>query len=180
MVNHNEVYVWQLFAHAYEGEQVEAIRKEMKNMQIILQEQPRFLEILKSPAMTIEKKKEWFKATFSDQTSTVLMDFLMTLIEEEKFDDLEEIATIYDQLVSRYLEEQFNIVEGNVYSAIPLADDQVEKLEHVFTNKLQKQVKLGSIIDSSLIAGYRVELQGRVYDDTVGLQVQQLKESLRK
>ena len=180
MAKNSEIYAWKLITNAAEVNQVEMVRAEMKEVLIALQEQPRFLEILKSPVMTIKTKKEWVKDTFLGQVSAVLVDFLIMLIEDEVFDYLAEIEKFYDETVSQYLEEYFNIVEGKVYSAIPLADIQLEKLETLFTEKIGKQVRLRSIVDVSLMGGYKVEVKSYVYDDTVVLQLHQLKESLRK
>ena len=179
MAKNSEFYAWQLLSNAIEANQVETIRVEMKEIMVALQEQPRFLELLKAPVMTMEKKKEWIKETFSGQVSHVLTDFLVTLIKEDVFNRLEEIARFYDETVGRYLEAYFDIVEGNVYSATPLADFQLEKLQQLFTEKIGKQVRLTEVVDASLIGGYKVEVKSHVYDATVGLQLQQLKASLR-
>jgi len=179
-MRNSEVDAWQLIVDAAEVNQVEIIRSELGGLLAVLHDVPRFLEILKSPAVRIDQKKEWVEATFSGHISAVLMNFLIRLIKEERFDSLAEVEKLYDQTVSQYLEEYANIVEGKVYSATPLLSLQLEQLEHLFTEKMGKQVKLTEVIDASLIGGYKVEIKSQMYDNTIGLQLQQLKESLQK
>jgi len=174
-----DAYVWQLFTHAYETNQVESIRVEMKKLAHALQEYPRFLDLLNSPAISVETKKEWLSSTLSDQVSDMFVDFLMTLTMEDQLDTFEAVKQLYDQIVGFYLEDAFNVIEGKVYTAISLTDNQLKKLVTVFTKKTGKDVRLEQVVVPGLIAGYRVELQDEVYDDTVSVQVEQLKESLK-
>lgn len=179
MAKNSEIYAAQLFIDAASADQVEVIRTEMKKVLMALLDQPQFLDILKSPVIDVGKKKEWVKGVYLGQVSTILIDFFMTLIESDVFDRLKEIEGFYDHYVCQYLEEYFNIVEGVVYSAFPLADFELKKLENIFTEKIGKQVRLVEVVDATLLGGYKVEVKSYVYDGTIRLQLQQLKQSLR-
>jgi len=177
-MRNKEIYMQRLLVGAIEANQVEVIREELKKIIAAFQDQPRFLEILKSPAMTSQKRKEWLEEAFSGEVSQTLVEFLVFLVHEEAFDHLGKIEQLYDGAIRRCLEEHFNLMEGVVYSALPLEGSQLKQLEGAFAKKFDKQVKLDQIVDSSLIGGYRVEVGGHVYDDTIDVQLQQLKESL--
>ena len=49
---------------------------------------------------------------------------------------------------------------------------------NVFTKKLNQKVKLNVVIDSSLLGGYKVNLADVVYDNSIKLQLKNLKQSL--
>lgn len=87
---------------------------------------------------------------------------------------LNEIVVAFNQMVN----EHFGIVEGTVYSAVPLSDAQLNQLTYVFTKKLNQKVKLNVVIDPSLLGGYKVNLGDVVYDNTIKLQLKNLKQNL--
>ena len=178
MAKSAETYVWQLFADAHEANQVEAIRTELRLLLKVLQAQPGFFQMLSNPAMAGDQQQAIIKSTFSEQISDHVVALLAALNEEDDMECLEEIEILYDQIVSQYLEEHFNILEGQVVSAIPLSDDQLKTLVGVFEKKTGKEVRFTAVVDESLIGGYQVKMRDQVYDDSVKLQLKQLKESL--
>ena len=178
MMKNKEVYMNRLLTAAIENNQVEVIREEIKQLLATLTDQPRFLEIFKSPTMNTQKQQQFFAEAFTNQISQTLVDFGLVLIQDEMFDYLADIGRLYDEAIVKCLDEHFHYLEGVVYSAVSLEDKQLEMLERVFTDKFGKQVKLESIVEPSLIGGYRVEISGHVYDDTIGVQLQRLEESL--
>ena|GEM_PF-1665651 len=178
MMGNNDVYAQRLLLSAIEANQVEVVREEVKKVLATLDSQPRFLEILRSPTLTIQKQKTWLEEAFQGQLSQTLIDFLKVLIEEEAFDRLEGIGRLYGEAIVQCLEEHFDLLEGTVHSAVPLEEGQLETLERVFSEKFGKQVKLESIVMPALMGGYRVEVNGHIYDDTIGVQIEQLEKSL--
>lgn len=179
-MQNKEAYGRRLLLATIEANQVEMVREELKKVLAVLKKQPQFLEIFKSPTMTMSKRKEWLEAAFAGEISQILMEFLVFLVDEEVFDRLDEIEAFYDETIRCCLEADFGLVEGTVYSAISLENVQLEQLEAVFSKKLNKQVTFVSVVNPSLIGGYRVEVSGHVYDDTVGVKLQQLKASLHQ
>jgi len=178
MSRKSEEYALDLFALAYEAKQVEEIRTELKKILALLHKETKIIEILQNPIMVIEEKKGFLEQIFSNQVNRILIDFLITLLEEGTFELLDEIEHIYDQAVKQYLEDYMGIVEGEVHSAVPLTKEQLKELTEAFKKKLDKEVRLTTFVDPSLIGGYRVNIRNKVYDDTIKLQLNQLKESL--
>ena len=180
MSKNSESVALDLFALAYEGDQVEGIRQELKSLNTLLGEEPKMITILKSPKMGVGEKRKFIQEMIGEQMSATLIDFVVRLIEEESFDLLDEIEFLYDQGVKQYLEDYLGIVEGEVYSAVPLTEDQMIRLIRTFEIKCGKEVRFIATVDPSLIGGYRVKIQSKVYDDTIKLQLNQLRESLEK
>ena len=180
MARNNEVYALNLFEKAYEAKNVEEVREEIKAVRAVLQKEPRVFGVLNNPKIGNNGKKDIIKEVFTGEISDVLVDFLCALLDDDAFGALNEIDQLYSQGVRNYLEEYLGIVEGDVYSAIPLTEIQMEKLADTFSNKLGKQVRFTSIIDKTLIGGYRVSIKDKVYDDSIKFQLGQLKETLIK
>ena len=180
MSKNSESYALDLFALAYDGDQVEKIRHELKAFVTLLGEESKMITILKSPKMGVGEKKKFIQEMVAEQMSSNIIDFVVRLIEEETFDLLDEIEFLYDQGVKQYLEDYLGIVEGEVYSAVPLTEDQMKKLIRTFEIKCGKEVRFIATVDPSLIGGYRVKIQNKVYDDTIKSQLNQLRETLEK
>jgi len=172
------IYAEQLFEIARRANRLEELREELNSIILAIEEQPKFIELLIAPSLDKEAKKELIISTFSEENSKIIVDFLKTLVEEERIENLVEIGKMYRVKVSQYLEDHFGIVEGTVYSAVPLNEEQLKTLVYIFTKKVGKTVRLNAEIDESLIAGYKVNVGNMVYDSTIKLQLKQLKESL--
>ena len=180
MSKNSESYALDLFALAYEDDKVEEVRQELKTLMTLLASESMMITILKNPKMEIGEKKRFIGEGVGKEMSSILIDFVVRLIEEDTFDLLEEIEFLYDQGVKQYLEDYLGIVEGEVYSAVPLTEEQMKRLIRTFEIKCGKEVRFVATVDPSLIGGYRVKIQSKVYDDTIKLQLNQLRESLEK
>ena len=180
MSRKSEEYALDLFSLAYEAKQVEEIRTELKKTLALLQKEPKIIEILQNPIMVIEEKNAFLEQIFSNQVSDVLTNFLIDLLGEGAFEQLDEIEHIYDQAVKQYLEDYLGVVEGEVHSAVPLTKEQLKELIEALKKKLDKEVRLTTFVDPTLIGGYRVNIRNKVYDDTIKMQLNQLKESLHR
>ena len=76
------------------------------------------------------------------------------------------------------MNQHFAILEGTVYSAVALSEGQLTELTYAFTKKLNQKVKLNVEIDPSLLGGYKVNLGNVVYDNSIKLQLKNLKNNL--
>lgn len=69
--------------------------------------------------------------------------------------------------------------EGKLLSAKPLGQDQLRAIESRFTALLGGPVCLTEETDPSLLGGVRVEIDGRVYDGSLRLQLQEVLKALQ-
>ncbi|MDE5977483.1 MAG: F0F1 ATP synthase subunit delta [Turicibacter sp.] len=167
-------YAQALFDAAIESNVLEDIKNDFSVIRSVMIEQPKFMEILILPKLDKNDKKELIKTIFDKDTSSILVNFLMLLLDKDRMSLLTEIMTAYNELVNQH----FGILEGTVYSAVALSDSQLDQLTNVFTKKLNQKVKLNVEVDSSLLGGYKVSLGNIVYDNSIKLQLKNLKENL--
>ncbi len=71
-----------------------------------------------------------------------------------------------------------NIIRASVTSAMPLSGDTVNKLEHRLSEVTGKQVQLGAAVDPALIGGIVTRIGSTVYDGSVKMQLQKMKQQL--
>ncbi len=72
------------------------------------------------------------------------------------------------------------MVSGKLLTALPLDADTLAQTEHHFAALLGEPVTLTQQIDPSLLGSIRVEIGGRVYDDSLRGHLQSLKQALLK
>ena len=161
-------YAQALFDAALESNVLEDIKNDFNVIRSVMKEQPQFMGILTLP------KLELIKTIFSKDASQILVNFLMVLIDKDRINLLTEIMIAYNELVNQH----FGILEGTVYSAVALSEGQLTELTYAFTKKLNQKVKLNVEIDPSLLGGYKVNLGNVVYDNSIKLQLKNLKNNL--
>jgi F-type H+-transporting ATPase subunit delta len=88
-----------------------------------------------------------------------------------------ELPAIIDKLVQRASNSK-NLEVAEVRSAVPLTDDQQDRLKAALTNATGKQVNLKVIVDPSVLGGIVATVGDTVIDGSVRTRVDQLKSRL--
>lgn len=114
-------YAKALYDIALEENVLEEVKNDFNVIVSSIKEQPQFLNVLTLPKLDKEEKKQLIKSIFSSNTPQISVNFLMVLIDKDRIDLLNEIVVAFNQMVN----EHFGIVEGTVYSAVPLSDAQL-------------------------------------------------------
>ena len=100
---------------------------------------------------------------FGTQAERYLVSFIKILCEKGALGDF---GGCCEQFRRRYHSDQ-GIVEAVVTSAVPLTDEQRERLSDRLSRASGKKIDLTVKVDRSVIAGIKVELDGRELDGTV-------------
>lgn len=167
-------YAKALFDVALEANTLEDVKNDFNAIVTVIKEQPQFMDVLKLPKLDKNDKKDLIKSIFGPSASQLVVNFLMVLIDKDRIDLLTQIVIAFNELVNTHL----GIIEGTVYSAVEMNEEQVAKLTDVFAKKLNQKVKLNVVVDPSLLGGYKVNLADVVYDNTIKLQLRNLKNNL--
>jgi F-type H+-transporting ATPase subunit delta len=88
-----------------------------------------------------------------------------------------DLPAIIDKLVQRASSSK-NLEVAEVRTAVPLTDDQQDRLKAALANATGKQVNLKVIVDPSVLGGLVATVGDTVIDGTVRTRVEQLKSRL--
>ena len=88
-----------------------------------------------------------------------------------------ELPAIIDKLVERASSAK-NLEVAEARSAVPLTDDQQDRLKAALTNATGKQVNLKVVVDPSVLGGIVATVGDTVIDGSVRTRVDQLKSRL--
>lgn len=103
-----------------------------------------------------------------------LCPFLKTLVKNHAMGYFSEIVTAFSSLVN----EGLGVEEGLAYSAIPLSQAELSRVEEAVGSVLQKKVSLDNRVEPALIGGVKVAIAGKVYDGSIARKLSELRKSL--
>ena len=163
-----------LWAIAVEDNCTDAMLADVRALQTVLRETPEYLRLIRCPDIPLDTRIGLLDDAFRGRVPDTLLHFLQLLCERGHFgclpDCLEEFCRRYD--------EANNIENVTVVSAVPLTRAQKDALGAKLSQKLQRNVRLSTKIDPSVMGGLRVETEGASMDGTVRRQIESIRENL--
>ena len=163
-----------LYELARDEHLLEELHGELTEIGALLKEQPGFIRLLSSRAIERDSRIRVVDETFGGRAHVFIVNFMKLLVEKERIDCLEDCVKWFHQ---RY-NEDMDIVEAQVTSAVPLSENDQEALRQKLQQMSGKKIHLITQVDSSVIGGVRVEMDGRRYDNTIQNKLGRLKQDL--
>jgi F-type H+-transporting ATPase subunit delta len=133
------------------------------------------LSLLNNPTVNSTKKGEIFTALFGGKMEKVSLDFIQLITENSREDLLPTIAQSFTKLYKAHN----NIVEVELISATPLADDTKSNiLDKVKADYKNASFEINEIIDPTILGGFIVKIGDKQLDSSVASQLTNLKNIL--
>lgn len=170
------VYGGSLYELAVEEQLVEVIGGQMDEIRTLFRENPDYVKLLCEPSIPWEERTSLVDQAFGTQAEKYLVNFIKILCERNI---LREYGSCCDEFRRRYNADH-GIAEAVVTGAVVLSDAQMEALKQKLEKISGKQISLTQKQDSSVVAGLRVELEGRLLDGTVQSRLSTLSRKLDK
>ncbi len=168
-------YAEALFTLAAErGESREELLAGMTRVREALREMPRYEALLASPAIPARERVAAFREAFGQTLPPTLTAFLSILIESGRISLLGQIEQAFEGLVLG--EKRTALAE--VVCAAPLTGEEKQKLERALERRAGRQVRVSYRVDSSLLGGMRVTLDGELLDGSLRSKIESLRKSL--
>ncbi|EPI00878.1 ATP synthase F1, delta subunit [Enterococcus faecalis 13-SD-W-01] len=165
-----------LFELAIDSNKSEEVYQELLSLRAIYQEVPDLGNVLSDVRLEGNEKRSIMDNLVSGYEGLV-KNFLEVVFNYNRMDDL---LFMIDEYERRYDEEN-GLLLGTVTTAVPLTDEQAEKLANNFAKTMNYQkVELTKKIDSSIIGGAIVEANHRVIDGSIRTQLENLRNQLNR
>jgi F-type H+-transporting ATPase subunit delta len=119
-------------------------------------------------------KDEVIKKAFQGRSSDLFLNFLLVLNHHDRLDLLRPILSG----LHRIDDERKNRVRVHVRSAVPLTDEQRERLITQLRRDLQADPTLDARVDPSLIGGMVVRMGDYVYDASIRTRLETIRKQL--
>ena len=157
------VYGGSLYDLAAEEKLDRQIMEQMNEIRQIFRENPGYLKLLGEPAIPQEDRLKLIDEAFGNQIEPYLLNFIKILCEKKI---LREFSGCCDEFTRRYNADH-GIVEAVVTSAVKLKEEQMEALKSKLEKVSGKKIHLVQKTDPTVLAGLKVEMEGRQLDGTV-------------
>ena len=148
---------------------------EIKELIKVLRENPDFLTLLDSSYKEFEEKEEIINQVFKSVDEEI-KSLIKIVVRNHRAMYLIEIFEEFNSLVNEYR----GVLEGLVYSTVPLSESELDKLNQKISEVEARQTELRNIIDPSLIGGVKVVINDHIYDGSIKHHIENMKLSLLK
>lgn len=167
-------YAEGLFAAASAQGDVEGVRRELEQLVALVEQTPDLRALLSRPDLAAEQKMGVLEAALGREVSAKLMGLLAALVRHGRGGYLEAVAEAFGQLADRAT----GVVRARVRAAVPLTEEQRERLRAALSRLAGARVELEEEVDSSLLAGMVVEIGNRLIDGSAAGRLAQLRRTL--
>ena len=116
-----------------------------------------------NPSISLQIKYEILDEIFKKELSEKVLNFIKILVEKNRFNEFEQIVQAYSDEV----DQNNNIKRVEIVSAVELSDNQKQKAIEKLEARLQKRVKVGWTVDTSIIGGLIIKIDDDVIDTSL-------------
>ena len=169
-------YSQALFEVGKENNKLEEYLEEIKFIGDICSEYKDFFELLKTPKISINEKKDVFEETFEGKVSKEVNNFIKIILDKRRIKNIFEITKEYEKLVDKHN----GVVKADAYTTMPLDKNTLKSLEEKLSKTTNKNVKLKNKVDETLIGGVKIVLGDKVIDGTIKKKLTNIESSLKK
>lgn len=169
-------YARALFEAARDNDKIDLIRDELDELMQILETEKDLKAFALSPAIPIREKKQVLETIFENRLSQELVNFLYILADKGRINQIDRIARQYKEHVSAFE----GYTSGTIYSVKLLEQDKLAEFEKQVSKLLRVKVRLYNEIDTKLIGGVKILVDGKLIDASVKKQLGTMLEDLKK
>ena len=130
--------------------------------------------VLDNPALTDEQQADKLNAVSGDSVSGEVRNFVHILADNKRLALLPEIHRQFEL----YKANQEKSVDVQVISAYDLSDEMTARLVEVLGRKLEREVKITTSTDQSLLGGVLIRAGDTVIDGSVRGRLSKLAEAM--
>lgn len=158
-----KIYGSGLYDLAMEDGLVDVLMQQLQEVRTLFRECPDYVKLLSEPSIPKAERVNLIDTAFGAQAERYLINFMKLLCEHNI---MGEFSGCCDEYTRRYNVDH-NITEATVYSAIALTDAQADSLKKKLEAMSGKTIMLTQKRDASVVAGLRVEIDGKQLDGTI-------------
>lgn len=143
-----------------EVEDPRVVLSELLNIEEIFTKNEELKDFLEHPIISIEDKKSVISEVFGNKVSEKVLNFLYLITQERR---VEAFSSILECLKAD-VDALNKVIRATVTSAVEFEESSKERLKSVLEQKTNARMSLVYEIEPSLIGGFRVKIQDKVFD----------------
>ena len=168
-------YAKALYDLAKENDNLELYRDFFRTLMKIYFSMEDFKNLLNSPFVNKEEKKEFIKKTFGNVFDEIFLNFLYVIIDKNRTNILVGIKDEY----KKHVLNSTGVKRIYVTSAKKLSIEELEKLKKALSEKFKdKKIELKNEVDEALIGGIQITADDESIDLSTKNSLEKLKSIL--
>lgn len=175
MTEAGSVYGLALYDLAKSEGLTEQILKELTVLRQSFEEEPDFLKLLNTPALSKQERCDILDASFRGKLQPYLLNFLKILTGKGYIHHFSHCCDAYRDQYNR----DHGILPVTAVTAVSMTDAQQKRLKEKLEALTGKTVELHSRIDPSCLGGVRLDYDGKRVDDTVAHRLDSVRTLLK-
>lgn len=165
-------YAVALFDIAKENSEEETVYRDLERVNEVFSEFPEYTEMLSAPSIPLQKRLAAVNEAFGKIVCEKVLSFVGILCKNSKIKTFSDCFREFEDLYST----DTKTVSAEVFSAVPLSEEQKNKLCKKLEKITGKTVVLDCKIDEKLIGGVTVKVDGKIIDGSVQRRLDDIKE----
>jgi F-type H+-transporting ATPase subunit delta len=165
-----------LFDVAVETDKIDLFMEDLNGVVDSFNEHPEFFELLKTPQISIEEKKDVIENVFSGKINEEVLNFLKIVMDKKRGNEIAAITKAYEARVY----EHKGIEKATVVSAVPISDENMKAITEKLERLTGKSIEMTSKIDKTILGGVTVRIGDRVIDGSLKSRLEDVKEDLAR
>ena len=149
---------------------------ELNDAYISIKNSKNLSEILSSPIVSIEEKKNLLMKVFEKTSSDKILNFFKFLIDKDRFYILDAIVKEYKNIINK----MNNLLSINVTSAVSLTSSDKAMIKIKLEKLLNKKTELEWAVNPEIIAGLVFEFDDNIIDNSLRHKLQDLSRNMIK
>lgn len=169
-------YAEALYLLAAESGSVEAYRSALHEILELIEAEEQYMDFLSSPAISLEERYAAIDEAFAEHYEEYLVSFLKLLCQNGRISSLSSCVSEFDQIV-RHLSGH---AVASVTSAVELSEEQKTNLIEKLSLSTGKKLDAVFAVCPELLAGVKVEIEGKTYDGTLLRKLRDVKDVMSR
>ncbi|TAH12080.1 MAG: ATP synthase F1 subunit delta [Sphingobacteriia bacterium] len=170
-------YAKSLIDLSTERGQLDKVREDMIYIQNLCKASAEFVNVLRSPIIKTDQKENILSAITKGKVSDLTIAFNSLLVKKGRESDLPAIAAAFIN--------QFNALKGIHIVKLTTAVEVSDELKKSIQQSVQKAnnfgtVELETVVDASLIGGFKLSFNNKMVDASVANDLREIKKQFTK
>lgn len=167
-------YAKALFELAKEKNVIDAVIKDMQQVEEVCYDMANFWLMIESPVVKTSQKREAVKQIFEKSIHEITLKFLDLVLQNRREIYLKDISRNFLALCRK----DQGILAAVLTSATEMGEDSKAKLNELLGNLFSSKIELKEVIDQDLIGGFVLRIEDQQLDASVSNQLTQIRREL--
>ncbi len=170
-------YANALFQLSKEAKVVDSVSKDLQNLKDIINNNEKFLSLVKNPSVSKSEKNNVFTAIAKKiELSKLTSNFIGVIIRKNRVNYLLDIINSFENLIASLRGEKLAIIT----SATELSEAEVKDIKIKLKEKFDSDFIINVKVDPNLIGGLKIQVGSQMIDSSIKNQLQLLKEKMKE